>query len=226
MASYVNITLDTTGPGGVTVSINGGDLYTADQDVTLTIGTSDGDTTGYQMKVYGDVDTTNDANVQATEGASAWISYATSKAIKLSTGDALKTIRVKVRDDVNNPSSEATDTITLDTTVPVVAVQSGPTPAKISKQTGKRTSTVVWQSDTAYDEYQVRVVPSSGSAHTAGTLIGTANGSSNVSGSAGGYPATTNVTTDIDGADLEAAGAEGANVVKVFVMDSAGNWSA
>lgn len=226
MASFVTVTLDTTAPGGVSIVIDGGAVYATTRDVTATIATTDGTTTGYQMKVWGDVDPANDSDVQTTEGASNWITYATSKAVRLSTGDGSKTLHLKIRDDVNNASAEVTDSITLDTTLPIVTVQSGPTPSKISKQTGKRTTTIVWQSDSQYDAYKVKVVPATNSIHSAGTQIPTTGGSTNVSGSTADQPATTNVTTTIDGADLETAGAEGANVVKVFVQDDAGNWSA
>jgi hypothetical protein len=225
MASYVTITLDTTAPGGVVIDLASGADFTAVRDIVAALTTTDGTTTGYTMKLWGDVDTAYDSDVQATEGASNWITYAATKAIRLSTGDGSKTIHLKIRDDVNNASTEATDSITLDTTIPVATIQSGPTPAKISKQTGKRTSTVVWQSDSQYDAYKIKVVPATNSIHTAGTQIPTTGGSTNVSGSTANQPALTNVTSTIDGADLETAGAEGANIVKVFVQDDAGNWS-
>ena len=49
MASYFNLTLDTTAPGGVTLSINDGALYATSTTITLKIATTDGETTGYQM---------------------------------------------------------------------------------------------------------------------------------------------------------------------------------
>ena len=226
MPSHVTVVLDTTAPGGVTITIEAGALYATDRDVDVTIATTDPDTTGYTMKLYGDVDDAfAPTEYRALEADAPWINFATSKTIRVSTGEGSKTLKLKVRDDVHNVSSEATDSITIDTTVPVVTVQSGPTPAKISKQTGKRTSTIVWQSDSIYDEYKVKVVPATDSLHTAGTQIPTTGGSTNVSGSTPDQPAATNVTTDIDGADLETAGAEGNNIVKVFVKDDAGNWS-
>lgn len=230
MAAYFNLTLDTTAPAGVSISINAGAAYATSQTVTATIATTDsgGAPTGYQMIVYGDVDTSNDANVQATEGASTWITFATSKSVKLSSGDGSKTLRLKIRDDVNNASSEATDAITLDTTLPTVTITSAGGVAdvsKISKQTGKRTATFTWQSDSQYDAYKVKVVPATGSIQSAGTQIPTTGGSTNMSGSTADQPAATNVTSAIDGADLETAGAEGVNIIKVFVQDDAGNWS-
>jgi hypothetical protein len=83
-----------------------------------------------------------------------------------------------------------------------------------------------FQVDQVFDEYKVKVVPSSGSLESAGTLIPTTNGSTNMSGSAGGYPATTNINSTIDGRDLELADAgDGTKVVKIFVRDPSGNWS-
>jgi len=114
MAAYTTLTLDTTAPAGVTLAINGGASSTANTSVTADIATSDSPTTSYEMKLWGDVDG-SDPNVQATEGASAWVPYATTQALTLSAGQAEKTIDLKVRDDVGNESSTAPDTIILST---------------------------------------------------------------------------------------------------------------
>lgn len=224
MPAHFNLTLDTTGPAGVTISLAGGAAYSSVRDITATIGTSDGTTTGYQMKVWGDVDNAYDANVQTTEGASSWISYSTSKLIRLSTTDASKTVYVKVRDDVWNESAAASDSITLDTSVPVITI-SGPDVTKISKVTGKRTASFSFTTDVALDSYKVKVVPSSASLENAGTQIPTTAGSTNMSGGAVGAGATVNCT--IDGADLETASAgDGDKVIKVFGRESGSqNWS-
>lgn len=233
MASSVTITLDTSAPAGVTISLEGGASVVSVRDITAAIASSDADLTGYQMKIYGDVDDAFDtANYRAVEANAPWISYSATKAIRLATGDGAKTVRVKVRDDVWNTSAEATDGITLDTTIAVISVTAGPTPARISKQTGKRTSSFTWQSDLALSAYEVRLVPATNSARGAGTLIASTNGSTNVSGGATG--ATTPVTTQIDGADLETAGVNGAaayngaaGIVKVFGQTASnGQWSA
>jgi hypothetical protein len=225
-ATNFTLTLDTTGPAGVTVSINAAAAYATSQAATLSIGTSDGDTTGYQMKVWGDVDLAADANVQDTEGNSAWIAFNASKAITLLTGDGSKTITIRLRDDVWNESSTASDSITLDTTLPVPNITTGPDVSRLSKIAGKRTCSFSWQSNAVFEEYKVKVVPASGSLNSAGTTIPTTNGSTNMTGSAGGYPATTNIDSVIDGRDLELADTgDGAKVVKVFVRDAATNWS-
>jgi hypothetical protein len=226
VATNFTLTLDTTAPADVTASINSGAAFATAQAVTLGVSTSDGTTTGYQMKIWGDVDTAANANIQDTEGASAWIAYSTSQAVTLSTGDGTKTLNVKVRDDVWNESTAASDTITLDTTQVVPTVSVGPDVTKVSKIAGKRTASFSFQADASFEEYKIKVVPATNSLHDAGTQIPTTNGSTNMSGAAGGYPATTNINSQIDGRDLElASSGDGNKIVKVFVKDAAGNWS-
>lgn len=224
MASFFNLELDTTAPGGVTISLAAGATYTSTRDITATIGTSDGSTAGYQMKVWGDVDPAANASIQTTEGASAWIAFNASQAVRLSTGDGSKTVNVKVRDDVwNATAAAASDSITLDTTVPVITI-SGPDVSKISKVTGKRTASFSFSPDVALTAYKVKVVPATSSLENAGTQVPTTAGSTNVSGGAVGAGATVNVT--IDGADLETASSgDGTKVIKVFGQDASGLWS-
>lgn len=218
MASYFNLTLDTTAPGGVTLSINDGALYATSTAVTLTIATTDGVTTGYQMKVWG-IDGVTD------EGSASWENFSASKSVNLTSGDGLKTVYIKVRDDVGNESAQVSDTITLNTTVPVVTI-TGPDKSKISKVTGFNTSIINFTSDVEFEEYKVCVVPQNNSTQDAGTVIGTTNGSINTSGSDGDYPASENIQVTINGADLEAASSgDGVKIVKVFVKNAAGTWS-
>lgn len=228
MASYFSLTLDTTGPAGVTAEINDGDATTTDQSVTLAIATSDSPTTGYQMKVWGDVDEAADANIQAAEGDSTWIAFSTTQAVELAATDGTKTLHVKVRDSVYNESSEATDTISLDTTIPTVSISSGPDVDEVSEQSGKRTASFAFTSDVEFDEYKVKVVASGSTPESGGTQIGTTNGSTNMSGTAGSYPDGTPISCQIDGRDLKAASsADETKVIKVFVKaTSNGTWSA
>lgn len=225
MPSYFTLTLDTTGPANPSLQINAGATYATAQLVDLAIGTTDGATTGYQMKIWGDVDATYDTNVQATEATSSWITFATAKQVKLATGDGAKTINVKLRDDVFNESSIASDSINLDTTKPVVTI-SGPDVSKVSEVSGKDKAAFSFTVDTAFVEYKVKVVSSSGSAENTGTQIVTTNGSTNMSGTAGNYAANTAINCTIDATDLKTASAgDGAKTIKVFVKDAAGNWS-
>jgi hypothetical protein len=234
MANYFTLTYDTTGPASPSISINSGATYATAVLVTATIGTTDGTTTGYQMKVWGDLDlawckTNGVVGAGATGVAEAdalWITYATSKQLQLSTGDGTKTVYLKIRDDVNNPSAQASDTIILNTALPTVTI-SGPDVPKISKQTGKDTSSFTFQSDQIFTDYMVKVVSASGADNTTGTTIATTNGSTNTSGSAGNYSANTPITVTIKGADLEVASAgDGSKIIKVFCKNQAGQWSA
>ena len=66
------------------------------------------------MKIWGIDDV-------AEEASASWETFATSKSVNLTSGDGLKTVHIKVRDDVGNESAEVTDDITLNTTVPAVS---------------------------------------------------------------------------------------------------------
>lgn len=218
MASYFNLTLDTLAPDGLTLSINDGALYTTSATVTLSISMTDEASAGYQMKIWG-------IEGVADEGSATWETYATSKRVTLVAGDGLKTVSIKVRDDVGNESAVVTDTITLDTAVPAVSV-TGPDKSKISKVAGFNQSIFNFTSDVIFEEYKVCVVPANNSTQEAGTVIPTTAGSLNTSGSEGNYPASTNIQVTITGADLETASSgDGVKIIKVFVRNAAGTWS-
>jgi hypothetical protein len=225
MANFVYITLDTTAPQNPIIQIEGGAVYTTSQLVNLSISVDDADTTNYQMKIWGSVDTANDANVQDTEVNSSWISYSGNPQIRLSDGDGAKTINVRVRDDVHNESSIATDSISMDTTLPTVTVTS-PDVTKISKVSGKDTFSFTFSANEDFSEYKVKLVGSTGAAENTGTTIPTTSGSTNTSGAVG-YTSGEVITVTIKGQDLEDAGAtsDGQKTIKVFVKDDSGQWS-
>jgi len=226
MASYVELILDVTGPAGVTATLEGGANFTTGQLVDCAIATSDADATGYKVKIWGDVDETENPNIQTDEAdaiyfSPTWDVNEVTQQVKLVSGDGLKTIYVKIMDTVDNVSSSANDTITLDETSPAITT-GDPNVPRISNKTGKRTAVFTFQADTAFDEYVVMVVPTTGSVYADGTVIGTTNGSANTSGNAGEYPATTPISVTVDYDDLIAAGAasgETPNIVKVFVKE-------
>ena len=218
MASFFQLILDTLAPQGLTLAINSGADYTASPAVNLAIGVSDGVTTGYQMKIWG-------IDGVADEGAASWETFSASKSASLSSGDGLKTVYVKVRDDLGNESSAVSDTITLNSAAPVVSITSGPDYSKISKVAGFNISAFSFSCDVAFDEYKVKVVPSTSSLHSTGTAIGAAGGSTNMAG-AGSFQASTPINCAIYGADLEtAAGSDGQKIIKVFVKNLAGTWN-
>lgn len=216
-ASFI-LTLDTLGPAGVTLALDDGAAFTPDVNVVAAVGTTDADTTGYQMKVWGDV------AGAADEAAAAWVAYNQALPVTLSAGDGLKTVSVRLRDDVGNTSAVVTDTITLDTTAPVPTITVAAAPTKISKVAGFDTSTFTFAADNDIVAWKVKVVPAANSPESAGTTIPVAGGSTNTTGGAKAAGVGQQVT--IKGADLEAASAgDGDKIVKVFVQDGAGFWS-
>lgn len=225
MSADFQLVLDTTGPQGVVAEINGGALYTSGPEVLAVITTTDPNTTtGYQVKIWGaDVDVTANPDIQDTEANSDWITLAASHAVTILTGDGLKTLNFRLRDDVWNESALATATITLDTAAPVITVV-GPDVPKVSEQPGKRTANFSFTSDSDLVAFTVRVVPDSNATHDAGVEIPSTNGSTNVSGGAVGAGVTVNGS--IDGRDLKlAGGVDGVKEIKVFGQDAAGAWS-
>lgn len=217
MASYFNLTLDTLAPSGVSITINEGAQYTTTAEVQLTIGCSDGDKTGYQMKIWG-------ISGATTESAASWETFSASKVVTLPGSDGLKTVYVKVRDDVYNESSAASDSITLNTAVPAVTI-TGPDVTRISKVSPKNVAAFSFVADCNFVEYKVKVVPSISSLESAGTTIATKNGSTNMSAT-GSFSASTSISCTINGADLETASSgDGSKIIKVFVKNSAGTWS-
>ena len=221
MAAFFNLTLDTLAPQGVTLKINAGAIYTSNKAVTLAIGCSDASTAGYSMKIWGSI------SGATTEATAKWENYSTTKTVTLTDGDGLKTIYVKVRDNVWNEAEPVSATITLNTSIPVVTIV-GPDVSIISEIVGKNTSKFNFTADAIFNEYKVGVVSSSNSTVADVAVIGTAGGSVNTSGSGKNYPADTNIEVTINGTDFKTAagGADGTYIIKVFVKNLAGTWSA
>ena len=190
MASYFNLTLDTLAPQGLTIKLNNGSQYTTSKAVQLAINVTDESADGYQMKVWG-------IDGIAKESDAVWETLANVKDITLPTGDGLKTVYVKVRDDVYNETAVTSTSITLDTSVPAVTII-GPDVSRISKTSPKDVATFSFTSDVAFTEYKIKVVPSKSSLHDAGTLIGTANGSTNMTAT-GTFKASTAISCKIYG---------------------------
>lgn len=215
MASYFNLTLDTIAPTISAFNINNGANVTTNTTVTLTITSSD----ATSMKIWGI------AGV-ASESAASWEAYAGTKSVTLTSGDGIKTVYVKVRDSVYNESAVSSDTITLSTAIPTISV-TGPDVSVISENTGKNVATFTFTSSMALKAWKVKLVPTSNSAHDAGTQIGTANGSTNMTGTT--LAANTSQQCTINGSDLSVAagGADGTYIIKVFGQASLNDlWSA
>lgn len=223
--NWFTLYYDNSPPSNFTISINNGAVYATQQLVNVTLSTTDSDTAGYRLKLWGDVDSSFDSNIQSTEATSSYFAYTTNKQIKLSSGEGNKVIYALLMDDLYNATTQISDNITLDTSIPTVTTSS-PDVTKISKQNGKDTVTFSFQSpDTSFIEYKVCVVPSSASTENVGTVIGTSFGSINMSGT-GSFAMNTPISCTIKGKDLElASSGDGNKIIKVFIKDAANQWS-
>ena len=226
MATNFTLTLDTTAPSITSFILNDGNP-TNNPVVTANITATDALSTISKMLIWGDIDTTDSRNtgIGTDEASATWIDYEAAKTIVLLTGDGSKSISIKLRDAVLNANATATTTsITLDTAAPIPNILSGPTPDIISKISSADTSEFSYNSNKAYTEYAIKVVPLTTSDHNAGAVIGGKTGT-------GTFSADTTVNDIITGSDLEAActaaglSGDGLKYVKVFVKDTAGNWS-
>jgi len=216
MASYFQLTLDTTAPSSTSISL-------PERSNTVNITATLGATGATYMKLYGDICATAGGAAIAEADAS-WVSYATSLAIILTATNGTKTINAKFMDDVGNVSAAVSATVILDTVAPVVTIV-GPDVSKISKVSGYNVSSFSFSANETIKAWKVKVVPSADSIDTAGTQIPATGGSTNMSGSTQ-TAASTAINCTIYGADLESASSgDGAKIVKVFVQDLNDNWS-
>ena len=225
MVNYIEVRLDTTAPATPTLSLDGGSAFANDLLVDCLIGTADGDTTGYSMKIWGTVDPNYDVAIKATEETSEWITYSPTKQIKITEDDGTKTINIRIRDQVNNVSGMVSDTISYDSTKPVVTT-SLPDVTSISTTTDKNVVNFTFQVDSPFVEYRVKVVNSTGAEEVAGVQIPTTSGSINTSGTGTFDTTVTPINVTIYGLDLQTASSgDSIKTIKVFVRDEAGLWS-
>lgn len=219
MASFFNLILDTTAPQSIVLKINNGAQYTTSREVTLSITSSDENKNAYQMKIWG-IESID------SEGSANWETYNQSKTVNLTSGDGIKTIYVKLRDDVYNESAAVSSSITLNTGTPTVTI-TGPDVARISKKTGKNLSSFSFISNVDIIAWKVMVVESSDALNDTGTniQIPITNGSINMTGSTK-TNAGDSISCTINGTDLETASSgDGTKIIKVFVQNVAGTWS-
>jgi hypothetical protein len=103
-----NFLLDLIPPTG-SITINGGDEYTTIRDVDLTIVAEDEITEIAEMII---------CNTNTFEDCT-WEEYVTEKSWSLTSGDGLKRVYARFKDDAGNESVIYNSSITLDTTAPV-----------------------------------------------------------------------------------------------------------
>lgn len=108
-----NLFLDTTAPQNPTFTINDGSSTTEEQIVTAYLGHSDRARNGYEIKIWGDVDTAYDPAIARHEEQSQWIAYTPQYAFKLSRYNGSKRIYAKIRDDVWNETHALTFIVTF-----------------------------------------------------------------------------------------------------------------
>lgn len=232
MANYVNITLDTVAPAGVSVLLNGDAEKTTSSAVTLTIACEEA-ADGYQMKIWGTADS-------PTENDAVWETFQNTKNVVLPAGDGLKTVCVKVRDDVWNESATASDTIMLYEKLPSVVGLSVNT-SKISLVNGKNVTSGNFGFDENIDAVKIMLVRNVNDAHDTPTNIaiprtnGSGMSNENEQGSVsetvleseGIIDCVGLVCFDIYAADIASvAPGDGIKIVKVFVRSAeTGSWS-
>lgn len=247
MASYFKLTLDTTGPSGVSLQINGDEERTTNTQLTLSIGCDDSDLTDYQMKIWSDaLDMPSEANAQ-------WENFSAEKTVEiypeLISGDTV-TIYVKLRDDVWNESVIASDSIVVYTENPVVEIANisrariskipAPSDASIAEKLfPKNTTCIGFAVDKDCDDLRIMVVDNINALYDdpANVLIPVdgdsyiiAADTEHLNASDGlrmdSVTANTSYVAYIRGADLETASpGDGIKIVKIFAHETDGNWS-
>lgn len=108
------IFLDTTAPKHPTFIINNGGATTDEQIVTAHLAHCDYPIRrGYQIKIWGDVDTEYDPAIARHEEQSQWIAFTPTYLFKLSRYNGSKRLYAKIRDDVWNETATLSFTVTF-----------------------------------------------------------------------------------------------------------------
>jgi len=186
---------DTTAPSG-SISINSGASYTNSTAVTLTLSATDAvGVVGYYTSTSSSTPT---ASASGWNSVTSTTSYTGSASFTLASGDETKTVYVWYKDAAGNVSSSSSDSITLDTTAPIVTITS-PT----SGDTYTTTSSPVSLSGSASDS-------------TSGVSAVTWSNNKGGSGDASGTTYWTVSSVSLSSGD---------NVITVTAKDNAGNTS-
>ncbi len=158
---------DTTAPTNASISINSGASYTNFTAITLTLSATDNvGVVGYYLSTSSSTPTASASGWNSVTSAT---SYSWSVSYSLTSGDEQKTVYVWYKDAAGNVSNSASDSITLDTTAPIVTITS-PT----SSDTYTATSGTVSPSGSASDTTSgVKEVTWSSDKGSSGTASGT-----------------------------------------------------
>ena len=241
-SSFDTIYYDASGPTLASISINSGAEKSGSTGVLVSFNVSPSDAYVSEFLVWGDL-ANGETSKSLAEAGAGWVAFdvmgTPNESLQyLTIGDGIKSLTAVVRDDLANESSDESDSIELDQTAPIVQIQSGPTPSKISLVSGFDTSVFSWYWEAVGTDvgetglYQIEV-GTNASGMGFGTVIPTTGGSENITGSlaaAGtGTPESAaadtgnHILTTVKGADLDAAGAEGSNRVNIYISDNVGN---
>lgn len=234
MPNYTYITLDTKAPENVGIIANGG-ADTTVKNIPVSISCSDDDKTGYEMKIWGTQEALNEEDAL-------WEPFLETKTVTLTNGDGVKTIYLKVRDDVYNESSEASCTVTLFTKVPSISISASL--SKVSKMPGKDTTVISCVPDddisafkivavnnvnASYDEKEnISIGTRGGSGFTTDDYPSLANGESlEYQGAQTICTKGNSIIFTLKSEDLEeASSGDGVKLLKVFVKSAhSGKWS-
>ena len=243
MPNYIYLVLDRTPPLGVQLSINSNAVYTANVLFNLDILTSDIETEGYEMKIWGDVDQDYDSRVQINEEDSEWFPYSVKYTVKSILPVGVKVLNVRLRDRVFNESIIVSRSIILNNIAPTVGLNKFILPntnvggfevpgltfgefedPKISEIPGRNVAVTSFVSNMPFTEFKVEVVDDISAKHDEGVLIPSDNGSINVSGS-GYFPENVPVEVRVNGSDLkQASDGDSKKIIKVFAKSLSGVW--
>lgn len=217
----VSVDIDTTPPGNPRMAVNGGVLFVASRSVSVGI-TGTGAT---DMKIWGDVDTDADTDIQSFEDLSTWLPYTEHTDVGVSASIGRKRLYARLRDAVGNPSPVFGTYVDYDPAYPQVSMVLDADVAVLSTIPGHDAATFSWDANVDFVEYVVKVMPTTASPYFGGSPVRSDFGSVNVAGS-GSFLADTPITTVLKGADVNfASPGDGSKVIKVFIRDVAGRWS-
>lgn len=247
MAGYFSVTLDTLGPQGASVIVNGDEEQTSSTQLNLKILCTDIDTTGYQMKIW------SDATEIYTEQLASWEDYSSEKTLTVDpelVRNNTVTVFVKLRDDVWNESETVSDSIKVYVQSPIVNI-TGISRVRISKIPAsddesfadrlfpKDTSIVTFTVDSDCDELKVMVVDTVNAQYDDpfNVLIPTDGGSKITDSNAEtitiddglqifSVQANGTYNAFVKGVDLEnASPGDGVKIIKIFARSTNGFWS-
>lgn len=223
MPSNIQFTLDTFAPASVvlTAPANSGSLV-----VSVNASTTDSDTTGYTMKLWG-AGVSADTIAGTTKANAPVLAYTTGAKNVTFVAEGSSQLNLAVYDDVGNETLATPVTINIVTTLATVTVSNingGNTAhTKFSTTPPYNVLSFNFTSSMDYTEWRILRVSTTGSLVGSGTAIGTANGSTNISG-VETVPAGTPKAVSINMLDLPTQVNE-LKIIKVFVKNVAGNWS-